>query len=262
MKIFVSVVSHLDHDIVINLGTIKRLAVHANIEVICRDNKPISKLKIYCEKYDVKYIGNQQEVGFSTNNNANFLFFQKELGMREGDYFLLLNPDIFMSDETIDIFLAEIGDKQPTLATCNLYLDREYMVHDDNIRTYPTFLNFVKTYLLQDRATMVKRDHQFNLTEAHWVSCSCLLVKSDIYQQLHGLDESYYMYCEDIDFGYRAKLAGLQTAYLENVKLVHYRRRDSKRFLSKYFYWHVKSVVRYSLVTKKIHALKSCLAEL
>ncbi len=259
MKIYISIISHLHHDVIINLGAIKKLRKYAEIQVVCRDNKPINKLQAYCEKYGAIYLPNQKQQGFAANNNQNFLYCLDELGMQDDDYFLLLNPDVYLSNEAISSLIIAIKDKQPKMATCNLYLDREYMVHDDNIRIYPEFINFIKTYLLNDRSTMVNRKNEFEVTDQHWVSCSFMLVKADLYKQLKGLDESYFLYCEDIDFSYRVNLLGIKFLYLESIKAVHYRRRSSKRFLSQYFFWHVASVFKYCFNKKLLQSRKSCL---
>lgn len=259
MKLFVSIVSHLDHDIIINLGTVKKFCAYPNIVVVCRDNKPVHKLDVYCEKYGAIYLPNTVEQGFSANNNQNYKACIDLLGMQEDDLFLLLNPDIFLCDKQIEKFITTITNTPPKLATVNLYLDREYMVQDDNIRIYPNFSNFIKTYLLNDRSTMVNRKKGLTVTDKHWASCSFLVVNAALYSKLNGLDESYYLYCEDIDFCYRARLCGERFTYLEPIKAVHYRRRDSKRFLSKYFFWHVGSVFRYSFLKKKKQARHSCL---
>ncbi len=262
MKIFISIVSHLHQDVLINLGTIKRLRKYAEVQVVCRDNKPIDKLQAYCEKYGAIYLANQKQQGFAANNNQNFLYCLNELGMQDDDFFLLLNPDIYISNESIVALLDTIKAKTPKMATCNLYLDREHMVQDDNIRIYPEFSNFIKTYLLNDRSTMVNRDNKFKVTEQHWASCSFMLVQAGLYKELKGLDESYFLYCEDIDFSYRVNLLGIKFLYLESIKAVHYRRRSSKRFLSQYFFWHVASVFKYCFNKKLLQSRKSCLEDI
>jgi len=131
------------------------------------------------------------------------------------------------------------------------------MVHDDNVRLYPNFTSFVKTYLLNDKSTMVHRGESFELSENHWINGSFMIVLASVYQSLSGLDERFHLYCEDIDFCHRAKMKGYKATYLENVKAVHFKRRDSRHFLSKYFFWHVKSVFIYSFRSKSIRAKKS-----
>lgn len=259
VNIFISIVSHLHHDVIINLATIKKLQKYENIYVICRDNKPVTKLEKYCKKYDATYIPNTRECGFSSNNNQNFLYCQEHLGMENSDLFILLNPDIFICENELEKLIAKLSYLKIKISTCDLYLDREYMVQDDNIRVFPKFLNFVKTYLLNDRSTMVNRVNGIEVTQQHWASGSFLIIEADLYKKLNGLDESYYMYCEDIDFCQRARMLGYQFSYIDSVKAVHYRRRNSKRFLSKYFIWHVGSVFRYSFLKRTLEAKKSCL---
>lgn len=257
MHIFISIVSHRHHDVIINLGTIKTLSDYAQITVVCRDNKPIGKLKKYCKKYNAHYIANANEQGFSANNNANYMYCKFELGMEEDDYFILLNPDVFISNSHILKLIARLEKGNVNVGIPNLFLDREEMVQDDNIRLYPTFTSFVKTYLFNDRSTMINRKKGLSLSKKYWGSCAFMVVKADVYNQLNGLDERYYMYCEDIDFSFRANKAGFRLQYLEAVKAIHFRRCSSKLFLSKYFFWHVQSVFKYSLFSKKESALHS-----
>lgn len=259
MRLFISIVSHRHHDVIINLGTIKTLSKYDEITVVCRDNDPVGKLKQYCDKYGAHYIANGNEQGFSTNNNANYMHCKFELEMEEGDYFILLNPDIFITPSNIQELIRTLKSNDIKFGVANLYLDREEMVQDDNIRLYPKFSSFVKTYLLNDRSTMVNRNGGLSDTQQYWASCAFMIVKADIYNQLNGLDERYYMYCEDIDFSLRANRVGFPLQYLENVKAVHFRRCSSKQFLSKYFFWHVQSVFKYSFSKKQESALNSSL---
>lgn len=257
MRLFISVVSHLHHDIIINLDSIKLLSSFPNIELVCRDNLAVEKLKHYCDKYGVHYLANNKQQGFSANNNANYLYCKFELGMQEDDYFIMVNPDVFISTENVQRLIDSLACQHIDLASANLFLDREEMVVDDNIRTYPKFVNFIETYLFNKRSTMVDRKAGLPEGGEYWASCSFMIVKAAIYNSLNGLDERYYMYCEDIDFCLRAKKAGIPLNYLEEVKAVHFRRCASKRFLSKYFFWHVHSVFKYSFVKKNKLALKS-----
>lgn len=69
------------------------------------------------------------------------------MGMKECDYFITLNPDILLDKSNTLSLIKTLKHKQPQLATINLFLDKEELVTDDNIRLYPEFMNFIKTYL-------------------------------------------------------------------------------------------------------------------
>lgn len=262
MRLFISVVSHYDHDIIINLGALKQFAGHDSIEVICCDNKPIRKLKQYCEKYGIHYRANPELNGFSFNNNANFCYAKTQLGLTDKDYFIMLNPDVFLKAKQINKLVNRLANSDIELGVANLFLDREEIVHDDNIRLYPRLGHFITTYLFDDRSTMVNRKKGLDATQEYWGSCSFMVVQASVYQYLQGLDERFYMYCEDVDFCYRAKQQGITLTYLEDIHAVHFRRRNSKQLFSKYFVWHVSSVVRYSLFKREHLPCKSLLSAL
>ena len=257
MRLFVSIVSHLHQNIIINLGTARVLAECPEIEVVCRDNVPTTLLQKACTNYGIHYIANQKSDGFAGNNNANYTYCKEELGMKGEDVFITLNPDIYMTRCNIQKLLSELREKKPQLSVPNLFLDKEEFVCDDNIRLYPTFSNFIKTYLFNDRSTMVNRKQGLVKEQSYWASGAFLIFSADLYQKIKGFDEQYYMYCEDIDVCARLKIKGINFDYLEEVKAVHFRRRDSKRFLTKYFFWHVCSVFRYSFSSRKFEAKKT-----
>ena len=60
-----------------------------------------------------------------------------------------------------------------------------------------------------------------NVREADWVSGAALVHRRDVAQRLEGLDEQFFMYCEDVDFCYRARQAGWKTGYLPLVTVRH-----------------------------------------
>lgn len=243
MRIIVSVVSHRHHDVIINLMTLKMLASQDEVIVLCRDNKPISKLRNYCESHGIIYLPNINESGFSKNNNLNFIYYQKNLNPKPSDYFLILNPDVMVSENAILLLKDEIHKNLgPFIYTANLFLDAEYMAQDDNIRLYPRFFDFVRTFLFDNRKTMIDRRSGLPSKVEYWCSGAFMLVNQAVYKKLRGLNEKYYLYCEDIDFCYRAKQQNIELKYLEQVKAVHFRQRESKRFFTKYFFWHVQSV--------------------
>lgn len=56
---------------------------------------------------------------------------------------------------------------------------------------------------------------------ADWVSGAALVHRRQLAADLGGLDERFFMYCEDVDFCYRATAAGSSVRYLPFVTLRH-----------------------------------------
>ena len=75
-----------------------------------------------------------------------------------------------------------------------------------------------------------------------WVNAACLVLPQPVWQALGGFDESYFMYCEDVDLCLRIRLAGLALVRAP-VQVVHAGQRASHRRWS-HLQWHVRSLFR------------------
>ena len=55
-----------------------------------------------------------------------------------------------------------------------------------------------------------------------WCSGACILIPASIYRELKGFDEQFFMYCEDVDFSWRARALEF-TCYVNiNAQLFHF----------------------------------------
>jgi GT2 family glycosyltransferase len=244
MRIFISVVSHYDHATIINMGSIKRLAQYSNIEVLCRDNVPSPILEQACKDYNCHYIANNNEYGFAKNNNANFLYAKETLGLNNNDYFMLLNPDVVIDDLNIDKLL-KVLETPRQFASMPMFLDIEKRIYDDHLRYYPKLTDFIKSYLYDDRKTMLSTEEILSPKKSIWVSGALMIVNAGLYQKIGMLHDKYYLYCEDLDFSQRLKKTGVQPEIFTDITAIHCRQRKSKTLFSRYFCWHFHSVLRY-----------------
>jgi GT2 family glycosyltransferase len=261
VKIFVSIVAHRHHTLLINLGTMRILAEHPMFEVVCRDNVPTAPLKKACNKYGVHYLANKKEQGFASNNNRNFLYCKNELGMSDSDFFVLLNPDIYMLQTDVNNLAEALKRREHAMYVPNLQLDKEGFMQDDNIRRYPRLRHFAQTFLFKKRVTMIDRQNGLESTQNLWASGAFMVIRAGLYQEVKGLDEQFYLYCEDIDMCARLQKHGVNFHYLPQIKPVHLRGLRSRKVLSKHFIWHVSSVIKHRFVPKNVEARRSNLHE-
>lgn len=56
---------------------------------------------------------------------------------------------------------------------------------------------------------------------AGWLSGSAVMVRADVYREIGGWDDDYFMYFEDVDLGYRMGLAGYENRYEPAVAVIH-----------------------------------------
>ncbi len=260
MRLVVSIISHGHDNLIINLGLIKILSSFENINVICRDNLSSNALKRHCEKNNATYIRNNTKKGFSENNNLNFIFYCENFGYNGKDFFLIVNPDIFIDKINMSIFINEIIKKPNSIQTGNLFLDKDYLTPDHNVRYYPKFVDFFSSYFLNRNATIFEKSADFN-SKPIWSSGAFMAISTENYLELNGLDEIYFMYCEDIDFCRRAIKHNININVIMDARIVHMRSRDSKIFGSKFFWWHVSSTFKYLFSRNKLQPKRSSISE-
>lgn len=58
--------------------------------------------------------------------------------------------------------------------------------------------------------------------ETSWSSGACFAIRRNVYEQLGGFDESFFMYAEDVDLSWRVRLAGYRIRYVPRAIINHY----------------------------------------
>ena len=177
------------------------------------------KLKIYKKKYIwVNWIENSKNFGFSKACN---------IGAQNAKtkWLLFLNPDTIIPDNTLSK-LIQFCDKK---LTQNIITISQYNDHNKNtypFGIFPNFLNlfgllrliertFIKTK--KSKAKIIKNEVSY----PDWISGSFFLIKNKDYRKLNGWDESYWMYCEDVDLCYRANKIGVKSVIINKFSCFH-----------------------------------------
>ncbi len=75
-----------------------------------------------------------------------------------------------------------------------------------------------------------------------------MLFRSEVYSELAGFDERYFLYYEDVDLCRRLRRRGYDVRLLPSVSAVHDARRESRRSL-RHLRWHLASMLRF-MVTR------------
>lgn len=255
MSLYISIVSH-DHteDIIHSLQPHR---LHGEqIHVIILANQADPTLQSYCQQYQLSYLQNETPYGFGTNQNKVFRYCREELGLQDQDWFLVLNPDVLVSPQTIDDLVLSLRDYYPRLAAANLFKDHEFKTPESSVRRFPYLWNFFGSLVFKSTRTTIQRRDLNEPCHVDWASGAFLIFNAELYQTLGGFDERYYLYCEDVDICWRArKLYGERVLYLPNIKAVHQGKRDSHKAINKYMFWHISSAIRFSWVRLKTRLL-------
>lgn len=141
------------------------------------------------------------------------------------EWYLLLNPDVTVAAGFLDevVRLAEeTGREQPRAGVIGLRLCNRDGSLQGSCGHFPT-LRSTLFGLLRPRAWRKCVALETNQRQqVDWVTGGCLLVRRDCYEELGGLDESFFLYYEDVDFCRRAKAAGWQVWYEPRVAVTHH----------------------------------------
>jgi GT2 family glycosyltransferase len=93
---------------------------------------------------------------------------------------------------------------------------------------------------------MADADHSRRL-DIDWMAGACYMMRREAIEQIGVFDEGFYFGFEDVDWCYRAKLAGWTIAYVPEAEIVHDAQRLSARGVNRMAWEHLKSGVRFWL---------------
>ena len=180
-------------------------------------------------------IFNLSPKGFGENHNEAFK-------RQNSSMFCVLNPDITFRSNPFQMLERNFEDKPVGLVAPQL-LDPDGN-REDNFRTFLTPFSLIKRALgFYERFDAIGPKMY---VEPDWVSGTFMLFRSDIFAEVGGFNESYYMYCEDADICTRLWKLGYQVLGSQSVAVTHNAQRASRHNCT-HFFWHVRSMARYFL---------------
>lgn len=178
----------------------------------------------------VRYIENQQNLGFSRANN-------QALREARGEYVLLLNPDTFIGERSLRECI-DFMDKNPQAGMCGVgMLKVDGSFAPESRRGIPTpFVAFCKMTGLGSlfpKSRLFGRYYmqylnKYSINPIEIVSGAFMFIRKEALDKVGLLDETFFMYGEDIDISYRVLQAGYKNYYLP-TQILHYKGESTKK---------------------------------
>ena len=245
MTVFISVVSHGHAEIIKKLDCLPSLS--SEFKIIIKCNKPgDSELFVnYANCHDMYILDESYGLGFGNNNNYVFNYCTKHLGMHDDDFFIVLNPDVKIDVSSLSNLIELMKGEERYLAAINLYKNPDMTIFDNSVRKFPEFMDFFLSFMLRKNSVLYDKEKIFLPTDVEWAAGSFLAFKVSHYKLLNGFSDKYFMYCEDIDICYRSHLYAVPVRYYPNIKAIHFAKHANRSVLSKHFWWHVTSIVKF-----------------
>ncbi|NVK05355.1 MAG: glycosyltransferase [Flavobacteriia bacterium] len=179
----------------------------------------------------VKTIENKKNVGFATANN-------QAANDSKSDYVLLLNPDTILPEDNLKVAL-EYMTTHPKCGALGIKMhdgSGEYL--PESKRGLPTpWVAFYKIFGLSSLFPKSKKFAKYHMghldaQSSHRVEIlagAYMLMKREAWEKAGGLDETYFMYGEDIDLSYSVEKAGYEVHYLADSPIIHYKGESTKK---------------------------------
>jgi GT2 family glycosyltransferase len=149
-------------------------------------------------KYDdVEYVDTKKNLGFGKGHNY-------IIPCLNSDYHAIVNPDIVLYSDVFTPLVSFLSENQDVGMTAPVLTD-EYnnvlRVYRRDITVYDLLCRYVRIKPLKKRLdfhTMEDVDKTKNF-DCEFVQGSFLVVRTDLFKNVRGFDDRYFMYAEDAD---------------------------------------------------------------
>jgi GT2 family glycosyltransferase len=202
-------------------------------EVIVVDNNSVDgSVAEVRQKFPwVRIIANDENLGFSRANN-------QAIKESSGRYVLLLNPDTVVEEDTFSKCI-EFMDSHPDAGALGVKMiggKGEFL--KESKRALPTpIVSFYKMFGLASLFPGSKRFAKYHLghlnkDEIHSVDVlagAFMFLRKETLELTGYLDETFFMYGEDIDLSYRITQADYKNYYFPESTIIHYKGESTKK---------------------------------
>lgn len=181
---------------------------YRKVEILVHDNGSTDNtaltLKRYEQNLDITF---GENIGFAAANNC-------LLEQIKYKNILLLNPDVFGFTNDFWASLYKAWDHQNPLF---IKLKNQDLSYQDSVAEFISFKRMLKS--MAGLAESYKdTDHQISVDAG---IMAFMLITSSCLEKVGFLNESYFMYSEDVDWCYRAIKAGFKNRYDPTLELIH-----------------------------------------
>ncbi|MFN4084129.1 MAG: glycosyltransferase [Bacteroidia bacterium] len=239
------------------LYSVRKASKNLAVEVFVVDNHSVDGS---CDMVrdlfpEVNLIENKINAGFAKANN-------QAIKQAKGKYILLLNPDTVVEEDCFSKLIDFMEQTPDSGAVGVKMIDGSGRFLPESKRGLPTpEVAFYKIFGLAALFPKSKRFGKYHLgyldnNKIHVVDVlagAFMFIRKDLLLQVGMLDESYFMYGEDIDLSYCINKAGYKNYYFPHTTIIHYKGESTKRTSVNYVFTFYRAMI---LFAKKHYSQK------
>lgn len=234
MKLSVVIVNYnVKHFLEQCLRSVLKAANGLEVEVWVVDNNSVDgSVQMVQELFpEVKLIANRENVGFSKANN-------QALVKSNAEYILLLNPDTIVPEDCFSKCI-DFMDSNPDAGALGVrMIDGQGKFLPESKRGLPdpevALYKMIGLNKLFPRSKKFGKYHlgylgEFETNQVDVLAGAFMLLRSTALEKTGLLDETFFMYGEDIDLSYRITQAGYKNYYFPETTIIHYKGESTKK---------------------------------
>lgn len=249
---FVIIEYHSVQDIIDCSATINERCEGVEKEIIASSNSKysVAKQKDLVDKLPyIKWIFNLQNLGFASGMNS---------GLRNcrGDVVVIMNPDVRINTRNISQIYEYIINNRDVGLVGPRIIDSNGLVQD-SCRPFMSplrFLNRIPKRIFGSKDVLLENKFEYEkIQPVDWVIGAFMMLRRDALDKVGGLDDSYFLYVEDMDWCMRFWKSGYKVIYYPDLEIQYKGDRKStstlteRKFFNKYMYYHFVSYIRFLL---------------
>jgi len=214
MKLTVQIVNYNSREIIREcLDSLKENLenIHeSDVLIINNDPDKLSELIEDIKPFKAKVIEVNENIGFGRAHN---------LGCCEkrGEFILFLNPDTKVPRGAFKEMLSVIESDKKVGIVGPVLVDHNGRAAEESYGFNKTPLSIIKNKLFPSG----HEDENENIFEVDWVSGGAMLIRKNLFDELGGFDENYFMYFEDVDLCLQAKKRGYKIMVHPSIRIFH-----------------------------------------
>jgi GT2 family glycosyltransferase len=248
MKLSVVIVNYnVRHFLDQCLASVAKAIQGMEAEVFVVDNNSADgSVEMVAEKYPwVHLIANKDNPGFSKANN-------QAIRISKGHYVLLLNPDTVVEEDTFHK-CVDFMDRHPDAGGLGVkMIDGKGNFLPESKRGLPSpavaFYKIFGLSALFPKSKVFGKYHlgyldQNKTHEVEVLAGAFMMMRTETLNKVGLLDETFFMYGEDIDLSYRITQGGYKNYYFPEARIIHYKGESTKKSSVNYVIVFYKAMI-------------------
>jgi GT2 family glycosyltransferase len=183
-----------------------------NVEIIVVNNDYRENLDFLGGYQNLTIVNLPDNIGFGAANNV---------GVKKstGKYILFLNPDTIMETANIDAILKKIKQDRQVGVMGIKVLDADKNIQKWSIGQEDVNL---KSLIKENLLSFKNKQLAINNAELSWVSGAAFIMSKQLFLQIGGFDEKFFLYYEDVDLCKRIRKQGKKIKISSEMVIIHF----------------------------------------